>query len=265
MVIVWCYIDDFNRSLSGFVAMATPHHLKKAPIREALVDLRVRPTDKTNIDNLERISKTFSQDYPTVEPIHIREFGIYTTSEQVQTTAIDHGKVGFRCFSSDQTRIVQIRKDGFTFSQLQPYPDWKVMTKEARRIWDVYEESVRPIVITRVATRFINVMPLPLVGRNFGEYVVSPPSLPESLPDGIISFLNRVVFQSPEDATVILTQAMEPVQDSVIPIVLDIDVFREKPDGEWVQSVWEILDAFREVKNRVFFESLTEKAVDLFK
>jgi len=49
-----------------------------------------------------------------------------------------------------------------------------------------------------------------------------------------------------------------------VSVILDIDVYREtefSPDGV---EMWEYLSQLRALKNAVFFESLTEKAVELY-
>jgi uncharacterized protein (TIGR04255 family) len=45
---------------------------------------------------------------------------------------------------------------------------------------------------------------------------------------------------------------------------LDIDVFREvslEPDSE---KIWEILEELRNIKNNIFFKSITQKTKELF-
>jgi uncharacterized protein (TIGR04255 family) len=47
-------------------------------------------------------------------------------------------------------------------------------------------------------------------------------------------------------------------------VILDIDVFRAKifaDEGE----AWGVIDTLREVKNLIFFDSITEKTVNLYK
>ena len=78
----------------------------------------------------------------------------------------------------------------------------------------------------------------------------------------------RLVIPYPEaDAFAIVTEAMETVSEGsqVALLVFDIDAFREvnlDPDAD---AVWRSLDALRHLKNDIFFNSLTEKAKDLFK
>ena len=71
-------------------------------------------------------------------------------------------------------------------------------------------------------------------------------------------------FDRPQ-ATATITQTLGLNRETHIPYIFDVDVFRSTPDGVDAESLWEQLDELREVKNRVFFESLTDEAKELFR
>ncbi len=86
------------------------------------------------------------------------------------------------------------------------------------------------------------------------------------MPQGLqCSFLTRVVIHDPEiDAAAIITQAFEQIVDpKLIPIILDIDVFRQK-EVISEEEAWQTLEKLRHFKNRIFFASITEKTKELF-
>lgn len=91
--------------------------------------------------------------------------------------------------------------------------------------------------------------------KDFGEFLTAPPIVPESLPQGVNSFLTRVALHEPLiDAEAIITQALEPIiKSDFASIILDIDVFKNKPDGIEEKSAWEALEKLRYFKNKVFF------------
>ena len=76
---------------------------------------------------------------------------------------------------------------------------------------------------------------------------------------------SRLVLPDPP-ATIVVTQAFDQMTPSILPLILDIDVFVEgksfAADGD---EVWEQLDQLRDFKNRIFFGSLTPKALELFR
>jgi uncharacterized protein (TIGR04255 family) len=120
-----------------------------------------------------------------------------------------------------------------------------------------------------VGLRYINKFDIPLFPqalRDFNEYLTAAPIVPEGLPQGVNSFLTRVVIHDPEiDAAAIITQAFEQIIDpKFIPIILDIDAFKQK-DRIGEEEAWQALEELRHFKNKIFFSSITEKAKELFK
>jgi uncharacterized protein (TIGR04255 family) len=178
--------------------------------------------------------------------------------------AEDLGFYGLIFKTDDQRRIAQFRRDGFTLNQLAPYTNAEALIAEAMRLWALYRAAVEPSAIVRVAFRYINSLSLPYAqGDDFRRFLTAPPDMPDDAPQSVSSFLNRVVAHDGED-TVILTQRLESAPARSDPVTLDIDVFRSgefSPDGVELVAV---LQRLRELKNRVFFASLTEEAVELF-
>ena len=111
---------------------------------------------------------------------------------------------------------------------MEPYTVWEDLRSEAARLWEIYNKVANVSTVTRVAARYINLMRVPMDDlKEFGDYLVCPPEVPEALPQGVSSFLTRIVFSEPTSgAQCILTQALEgpDVDNRMVPIVLDIDV-----------------------------------------
>jgi uncharacterized protein (TIGR04255 family) len=97
------------------------------------------------------------------------------------------------------------------------------------------------------------------------EYLEAPPTIPAGLNQELGSFLTRVDIHDPTiEARGFLTQALEGVHDDYAPIVLDIDVFVTKEFDPKGDEFWQYLEQLRDFKNTVFFESITDKAAELF-
>ena len=107
------------------------------------------------------------------------------------------------------------------------------------------------------------VSPLPL--RDFKDYVLTTPEIAPGLSQGLSEFFMRLVLPWPTERCVsIVTQTMEPPHGDRLPYIVDIDVFRESAAEPSDVSIWEAFEEIRELKNRIFFESLTKRALDLF-
>lgn len=246
--------------------MIAKRHLPNAPIQEALIDFRVALPDELTLDDLSGMQQKVHAEYPVIKTIKHGMLGFQLLDNQEPKTSIESTTIGYRCESEDGSQIVQFRMNGFTFSKLPPYQDWDTMQREAERLWDIYKSTMNPVVVTRVATRFINVMRFPLPLERLSEYLTAPPNVPVTLPQALSSFLTRMVVPEPEaGCTAIITQALESVEDDVVPIVLDIDVFASCQHDVADNEYWTLLRRMREFKNNIFFESITEKAAELFK
>jgi uncharacterized protein (TIGR04255 family) len=244
--------------------MIEKRHLPHAPIKEALIDIQVAFPEKITVEALNSKYARIADQYPKHETLQRGEFGLHNEDGQPTTVTIGHTIAGYRYSSEDGLRVAQFRVDGFTFSQLEPYNTWEEMKEEAVKLWEVYVDAVSPDPITRVGTRYINILKLPL-NTELKEYLEAPPTIPAGLNQELGSFLTRVDIHDPTiEARGFLTQALEGVHDDYAPIVLDIDVFVTKEFDPKGDEFWQYLEQLRDFKNTVFFESITDKAAELF-
>jgi uncharacterized protein (TIGR04255 family) len=238
--------------------------LSKAPITEALIDIRVKLPDSFDIRKLDLYEK-INEEYATRQEIRRFEtkFEIKDGQPLSDITVI---KGGYRYTSIDNLYVFQSRIDGFTLSRLEPYETWERLRREGRKLWHLYGEICSPTIV-RIALRYINKIMIPLPIRDFGDYFTAPPTVSEKLPQGVTSFFNRVVIHEPTiGANAIITTSMEPVsKPDLVPIILDIDVFKIKPEGFDEEAMWESLDRIRDFKNRIFYNSITERLLEVFK
>ena len=239
--------------------------LAKAPITEALIDIRIRVRDDLKIDQLYSIYESISKEYPNKKERSLWEGRVEFKKGEIPVSTDAEMVNGYVFISADEKQVFQARLDGFTFNRLKPYETWDCFRDEARRLWEKYSEVTSP-EITRVALRYINKVELPLPITDFSEYLTAAPIVPAGLPQGVTSFLSRVVIHEPEiSAAGIITQALEQMVDpDIIPVILDIDVFKQKSEGMSEEEAWQILERLRNFKNKIFFKSITEKARELF-
>jgi len=63
----------------------------------------------------------------------------------------------------------------------------------------------------------------------------------------------------------VITQTMEAVTDAnKLPLIFDIDVFRVAAFEVKDEGVWQVFEKLRDLKNNIFFKSITPKAKELF-
>lgn len=246
--------------------MIAPRHLSNAPITEALIDIQVKLPPGVDHTNFASVRDEISKEYPKSTERLAQEFEIAFKSGKVAVPSSKRRTLGYILRSADEKQVVQFRVDGFTFSRLRPYETWEQLRDEARRLWQLYVKVASSGSITRVALRYINHVNVPLPIEDFGDYMTAPPPLPEALPQGLTSFLTRVVIHEPSlDAVAVITQGLETiVKPDSVPIILDIDAFKVAEFDLQSTEAWDILEQLRVFKNKIFFESITEKTVGLF-
>ena len=236
-------------------------NLKKAPIVEALIDIRVEFPPEFKFDSLKALHELVNAKYPILKT-RMRMEGQFTFGKGTPGVETSHNEPdGFIYTSRNKKNIFQSNLGGFTFSRLKPYENWKNFSREAFRLWSLYSKTFEPFRIKRIATRFINRLELPLPIGNFEDFLTGPPRIPPRLPQTLISFFSRVVIPEPRNAAVatIMLATEQPPNPEILPVLLDIDVFKEV-DFDWKgKKTWGIVEDFREVKNRIFFDSITEK------
>jgi len=245
--------------------MAKQRYLKNAPIREGLIDIQFEPA--VPMERLQAFVERVKGGFSQTAVLWQAALGFELSQNKV--AALPEGKpsasVGFRL--AEPTHVLMARMNGFTYSRLAPYQDWDELRKAGKLLWEQFHEIVRPEVVSRMAVRYINVLPLPIGNDDFSEFLNAAPQVPGVLPQSLASFLQRVVIvDEVGKRQAIVTQAMEEGQpiDGRTHFFLDIDVFRpcRLPGND--DALWSGLDDLRQFKNDIFFEFITEKTAELF-
>lgn len=248
--------------------MPKVRHLKNAPITEAVIDFRVKLPEDFNISEFSKAKKELGGQYKEPEEIRSRILSIELKEGSIAQAIKDLGNIGFRICSTDGKNIALFKQDGFTFSRLEPYTSWDEVSAEAFRLWNIYVKISSPESITRVAVRYINRIEIPSKDVDLTEYLVAPPTLPSGVPMTISSFIASFVVEDTSSgilANIIQAKDDKGVTNTHIPIILDIDVYKlQNFDLDQLMEIQETFGELREVKNRIFFESITEKTVRMF-
>lgn len=237
----------------------------KAPITEALVDIRVTLPGEITVADLARVDIGEEIGYSQRRNRFAIE-GQIAIGEQVGT-ATRQTHVGYDFLSGDERQIVQVRLDGFTFSRLAPYDRWETFRKEAHRLWKLYQAVAEPVSVTRVAVRYINRLDLPLPLEDFKDYLRTVPEVSPDLPQGLSGLLMQLAIpQEDIGALLLLNEALLPSPDpDTVSILLDIDLFRELETSIDEEELWRTLDQFRVRKNDVFEACITEQTRELIR
>lgn len=248
--------------------MARQRHLPNAPITEALIDIQVAPQEGMTYARLKASLEQVDFGYYVKGPIAHNVFGVkFAASGGQHEMSSDMSQIGLRLHSKDEKYVAQCRIEGCTLSRLAPYEEWGKLVAEAKRIWTIYVERLAPHRVTRVATRFINNLRLPLQsGDSYQTYLQKLADVPEESPQALASFFQRFELVDVDTGSrVILTAALQPSQaGGATPVILDIDAFAIKDLKPLDPQLWQSIEGLRELKNRTFFSAITEQAAELY-
>ena len=207
----------------------------------------------------EQLSATTLPGYPKKLPIRFQQWNIqFAETPQTSTT---NELYGWRFESEDGSKILQFRRNGIGFGIVRGYTDSNEIKSLTRDFWTVFLEKVGQPVVNRLATRYINVIDVPITG-NFDDYLTASPRMPENLPQKVRQFLVRLEVPFSVDVVAVIIQTLDIASSTHLPLILDIDVQMHKQMPGDSPDVWKALDTLREIKNDVFFSSVTEQALE---
>lgn len=237
-----------------------------APITEALIDIRVELPERITLQDLEAFHNIVKARFPDKKE-RISYKADFKVSPKGSTVEVPPSKPdGYLFHSSAENKIVQARLDGFTFNKLKPYENWDIFRTEARQLWDEYFKIANPVKITRIALRYINRIEIPLPFKTFKEYVLTIPEIAPTLPQDLAQFFMQLSIPNRDiEATAVINQTMEMPANQRLPLIFDIDVFREVTYSDNREEMWGEFEKLRKYKNALFFESITDKTKELFK
>lgn len=244
--------------------MAQPReHLRNAPIVEAVIDFRVLREPNVQPSTFQDLTASIGKKYSHTESIHSFEAQFGFERGKMLDTAQRKVDLGWKYQAG--TELAQFRVDGFTFSKIEPYTTWEEVFGEAERLWKVYLKLAMPNQLSRIAVRYINSMKIP-GNRNINEILEFPPQLPLPNSPVVLDFLTRVhIADESRGSRAVVVQALEPQFDpGLLSILLDIDAYRLTDIAPTDPMLPSMFQQLRELKNEIFYASITEKTVEMY-
>lgn len=244
--------------------------LAQAPIVEAVIEIRAQAEAPWEEPAITESLKAGLPEYPSVQSQQQFRHEVKIELGQKAEGLIQNlGWKGLRCESADKLHIAQFNRDGFLFSHLQPYDSWEQFYSEGLRLWQLHLKLARPLEIQRLGLRFINRMMLSMEGEQLEDYLQILPQNPRGLYLPIGGFFHHDVLSVPGYPYVInIRRTIQPPDGPTakgIGLILDIDVFTIQPFEPHPGTIEQCLAEMRWLKNKVFYGSITPKAMEKFK
>jgi len=245
--------------------MAKPRHLARAPIIEAVIDIQVAPRAGASFVDLETAFKSLDFGFRRQSFVIAGTVGFSVNLDAEVQHSGGMERIGLRLQSDDEKYVALIRTNGLSLSRLAPYESFDTVAATTRKLWEIYVNRWAPEKVTRIATRYINNLRLPLKdGQQLSDFIDTLTELPADVPQSIGPFLQQFnCMDRGSDCRVQLTLAWNGLadQNGRVPVILDIDAFKMHEYPPRDSEVWSSLDTLRALKNRCFFGTVTELAL----
>lgn len=243
--------------------VVTGEHYAKAPIIEALVELRVAAEPAPELDLLLTVMEGV-EGYGEPETLVTVQGEFQVIADAVQARATG-GPVGHRWRSVDGLHAVTAQTGIFAFSRLAPYDRWETFIASVEGMWLRYKAVVEPHTLLGASVRFINRIDVPSDRPvEVKDYLRLSVDVPPSLPQAMLGMYMQVAVPLPQHdrATAnIISTLITPPDGFHASLILDIDTHINRPlaiDENFHENVLGILATLRDAKNYVFESCITD-------
>ncbi|MDR2689782.1 MAG: TIGR04255 family protein [Azoarcus sp.] len=244
--------------------------LKSPPIVEAVLDIECDFAPGQSVVGLkEAATAKFSARYPKLHTLFAQQLTLELGADKrIENDAQVPSVVAFQFLQDDEKQLIQLREKGYAFNRLAPYSSLDDYLPEIRRTWDIYRDLATPILIRVVRLRYINRLDLPFASHklDLDSYFTAGPRIPDEDRLALWGFLNQHQLVEEETGHHITTVlAAGKAEGDKLPVIFDNTVAAEIDADpiDW-QTLEATIQSLRNLKNRVFADTLTEKCLSLF-
>lgn len=249
----------------SLAAVMEPTHLRNPPIVEAMIELRVERRPDLEPARLGSIRDGLEARFPVLQGRMEMQL-LVPFPFTGQATASQQGIPGLLLFSESRDRAAQVSPERFAFSRLRSYTSWDELKGESLELWQRYVAVAAPKRVVGITVRFINRLDLPLADSTVDDFLLAFPQIPLGMPPMTRSIMQTVMFDQESGAEVHVTQTISPTPEtSTFAVGFDIQALLAVDEAPDSAALWTRLDVLRSLKNRIFFGSFTERAMESYR
>lgn len=241
----------------------------KAPIAEAVIDIQALYAEQLSSLSLSQLSESVSSTLPISNKIRALELGLSNAGEDSLTSHVDQRNIGLRLTDNGNSRVLQIRDVGFTYSHLPPYTAWENFRGEAEPLWHNFVKFCKPVKVHRCAVRYINKIVMPIPRFDAEDYFNIYPTIPKQISQDISGLFMQLVMPQTdldETSTAVINVTFDTSSGPSTPaIVLDFDIYKSVELDPNSPEIWEVLEIFRARKNELFEACITDKTREIIR
>lgn len=244
---------------------ATTTNYRRPPITEAVIDIRIAHT--VNDVEQKKVVEHLKRNYPHFLPMQAINLSIDATGSQF---GIQQNMQGYRLSSDDQTDVALVMPQGIATARLAPYLGWPALFDRAREAWNVWRQETPRHPVSRIGIRYINRIDVPVKDRPVIEvenFLTLYPRVPPGSVRPMFGYVMEVGGPAASrnwTATIRSARVLQPPIPNHMSLLLDIDVFRTDEIPQRDDSLWDLIDKARDIKNGIFESCITDDSRRLF-
>jgi uncharacterized protein (TIGR04255 family) len=242
--------------------------LARPPIVEAVIDFDCDLPPAFDIEKIEATARArYESAYPRFRKGVLQEHEIKASVDSPPEISMRRAVQSLLFLHDDEKQLVQVRHQGFSFNRLAPYSSLDDYLPEIENTWRTFAEIILPVSLKEVRLRYINRVLLPLDGGtvDLDLYLKVGPRLPDSTLR-LGSFLTQQSILDPDTGHEVNLVLAGQAENDKFPIILDIGVTsRAAADPNDWPKLRSKIESLRSLKNRIFFNMLTERCLALFR
>lgn len=237
-----------------------PKLLRKAPIIEALAEVRFAPSPGQLISSVlpGLMFSTFKAKYPNITQHPSAQLPVELKEQNAELRYLPNVLMA----GKNSSIVIGGRVLGIMCTA--PYPGWGIFRPSILEVWKVAKDSGILGSIERFSVKYVN-----LIVADMGSDQLSLTNVKLQLDDHLVSnqpsTIRTEFIEGPfVVAVTVVTQATTVGDNPQNGLILDIDVICNGPfPGEW-DDIEKMLEDAHALEKKVFFNLLTQKTIDAY-
>ena len=237
------------------------------PIREAIFTISYKNPVELNVLQAFSDLKSISEIYRIKKNNSVTHHRIQTKNDKGELETnfnVQNLQDGYILQPSENPeKVIQARKEQFTFHKIQGYTNWETLLEEFEGIVrELIKSSIEPIRVKEISVRYINHIQYERDWDLRAYFNLLPPVI-EGIPDDVNNFFMQL-GTSRNELNAIVTEALIKV-GSELKFVIDLKVSKQLDVVLDDSILWDAFNEIREFKNQLFFSIITDKTKNLFR
>lgn len=239
--------------------------LAKPPVVTAIFQLKF-DNDSLKVEDYLKYDSVLKRDFPQ------RSENIESSLSLGPATKIPLGKAqvsgvtntrrtGYVYFTTDQKEKLSLSESDITYTTEKPYEGWELFKEKVLKILRTLAPIMENVTVRRTSIRFINQFKFdefddPTVYFNSQVF-----STEGAMPYPLMKYGFRLTYDIEEGVYAIVNQNAVHLPEKFI-YIFDIDVLNRNNLLFDISSLDVIVEGLRNIKNKIFFENVTEKTIE---